>query len=189
MEIPVPNQVLRLCVCVLLGLPVPLLARGPGEQLQSQRRSCLELKLLCFSPLVTDKGGRARLSCPLPIPCPSRCWENRPLTGMSSTTLSERSAEPAVSSGWRSDLPRRPPTRVLNLGSPPPSQGVLSPPESQALAALARSSQELVDLKSVDTSGHSVARAPVPEADSELLVVRQNKYLPRYCLLSLGLAL
>lgn len=79
---------------------------------------------------------------------------------------------------------------MQNLGSPPPpSQGVLSPSESQALAALTRSSQEPVDLKSVDMSGHLVACALVPEADLELLVLRQNKYLPRYCLLISGLAL
>lgn len=51
---------------------------------------------------------------------------------------------------------------VLNLGSPPPSQGVLRPLESQALTALTRSSQELVDLKSVYTSGHLVAPCSSP---------------------------
>lgn len=47
-EILASNRVLRLCVCILLGLPVSLLASGLSEQLQHQ--SCLRLELPCFCP-------------------------------------------------------------------------------------------------------------------------------------------
>lgn len=89
------------------------------------------------------------------------------------TKSPESSTDLTWSRDWRNDL-----LRHLSLSIPPPCLGVLDPAESQALSALTHSSQELVDLEPVDTSEHGVAHAPVPEADSELLGLRQNKHLP-----------
>lgn len=84
-EISVSNQVLGVCLCVLLGLPVLLLARGavvtalilPGAQTPA------------FLPPVTDKGDRTPLSCPSPGKT-VRSWD------CAGKTLSAPSAEQGV---------------------------------------------------------------------------------------------
>lgn len=91
------------------------------------------------------------------------------------TNLPKSRTALAWSRSWRNNLLRH---LSAKTQQPLPCLGVLDPPESQGLTALTHSSQELVDLESVDTSGHQVAHAPVPEADSELLGLRQNKHLP-----------